>query len=164
MQWQCGVAQLDKCERPGSDVPTLHFQDSQPDILVTAINAILIIQPLTSSQVTSRLHRLQIYQTQFCAFGCRTSYMWNQIEGCEWLIKHIVIMCATVTAMNYTITRYWPHTGNYGQAIVNSVNISFLESSEEMKNIMMLPWWLDWSLVIASTWTSCALGQQYHVL
>ena len=51
-------------------------------------------------------------------------------------------MCARVTAMNYTITRYWPHTSHYGQRIVNSANISFLESSEEMRIIKMLPSWL----------------------
>ena len=68
--------------------------------------------------------------------------MWNQIEGCEWLIKHILIMCARVTAMNYTITRYWPHTSHYGQRIINSANISFLESSEEMRIVKMLPSWL----------------------
>ena len=47
MQWQCSVAQFDKCGTPQSDIPTLHFQDSTSrspsDILVTGINAILII-------------------------------------------------------------------------------------------------------------------------
>ena len=47
MQWQCSVAQFDKCGTPQSDIPTLHFQDSTSrspsDILVTGINAILIV-------------------------------------------------------------------------------------------------------------------------
>ena len=136
--------QFDKCGTPKSDIPTLHFQDSTSrspsDILVTGINAILIIHSTLDIQTWIA----NIADTcVICAFSWSGWLaMWNQIEGCEWLIKHILIMCARVTAMNYTITRYWPHTSHYGQRIVNSANISFLESSEEMRIIKMLPSWL----------------------
>ena len=78
MQWQSSVAQFDKCERPGSDIPTLHFQDSSrilPDILVTAINAILIIQPLTSSPVTWLAHIANIPDTRFSSVHGLAKYV-----------------------------------------------------------------------------------------